>query len=272
MTFDLSRRSDIVIAIVSPIVLLLAWQVAVGVGFFDKRFVPAPLQIAGAFGSMVASGELLKHILVSLGRVAGGLVLGVGCGVVVGLTMGIFRPVRAALTPIVAALFPISKLAILPILILFFGIGELSKVMVIAIGVFFISVINTVSGVINIDRIYLDVAKNLGVSGRSFYLHVAIPGALPAIVTGGKVSMGVALLLIVAAEFVRRRVRDRLPDLVVMGELLDRPDVRRPRHPGHDRLHLHDEPRVSRESHVAVEAGSMIRPRHGAASPSKEEP
>ena len=71
MTFDLSRRSDIVIAIVSPIVLLLAWQVAVGVGFFDKRFVPAPLQIAGAFGSMVASGELLKHILVSLGRVAG---------------------------------------------------------------------------------------------------------------------------------------------------------------------------------------------------------
>jgi NitT/TauT family transport system permease protein len=202
MTFDLSRRSDIVIAIVSPIVLLLAWQVAVGVGFFDKRFVPAPLQIAGAFGSMVASGELLKHILVSLGRVAGGLALGVGAGVIVGLTMGIFRPVRAALTPIVAALFPIPKLAILPILILFFGIGELSKVMVIAIGVFFISVINTVSGVINIDRIYLDVAKNLGVSGRSFYLHVAIPGALPAIVTGAKVSMGVALLLIVAAEFV----------------------------------------------------------------------
>jgi NitT/TauT family transport system permease protein len=175
---------------------------AVGVGFFDRRFVPAPLQIAGTFGVMIASGELFGHIAISLGRVAAGFVIGVGTGVAVGLTMGIFRPVRAALTPIVAALFPVPKLAILPILILFFGLGELSKVLVIAIGVFFISVINTVSGVINIDRIYLDVAKNLGVSGRSFYLHVAIPGALPAIVTGGKVSMGVALLLIVAAEFV----------------------------------------------------------------------
>jgi len=202
MTFDLSRRSDVAIAIISPIVLLVLWQVAVVVGFLDYRFVPAPLQIAGTFAAMVGTGELVGHILVSLGRVAAGFALGVGTGVIVGLTMGIFRPVRAALTPIVAALFPIPKLAILPIIILFFGIGEVSKILVIAIGVFFISLINTVSGVINIDRIYLDVASNLGVSGRSFYRHVAIPGAWPAIVTGGKVSMGVALLLIVAAEFV----------------------------------------------------------------------
>jgi NitT/TauT family transport system permease protein len=202
MTFDLSRRSDVIIAILSPIMLLVAWQVAVASGVLDYRFVPAPLQIAGTFATMITSGELAQHILISLGRVAGGFALGVGTGVLVGLTMGIFRPVRAALTPIVAALFPIPKLAILPIIILFFGIGEVSKVLVIAIGVFFISVINTVSGVINIEKIYLDVASNLGVSGRSFYRHVAIPGALPAIVTGGKVSMGVALLLIVAAEFV----------------------------------------------------------------------
>jgi NitT/TauT family transport system permease protein len=202
MTFDLSRKSDILIAILSPILLLAAWQVAVVSGFVDYRFVPAPLQIVDTFGEMIGSGELFKHIMISLGRVAAGFALGVGSGVIIGLTMGIFRPVRAALTPIVAALFPIPKLAILPIIILFFGLGEFSKILVIAIGVFFISVINTVSGVINIDKIYLDVASNLGVKGRSFYRHVAIPGALPAIVTGGKVSMGVALLLIVAAEFV----------------------------------------------------------------------
>lgn len=202
MTFDLSRRSDVAIAIVSPMLLLVAWQLAVTSGFLDYRFVPAPLQIVDTFVSMIASGELLQHVAISLGRIIAGFALGVGAGVVVGLTMGIFRPVRAALTPIVAALFPIPKLAILPIIILFFGIGEVSKILVIAIGVFFISVINTVSGVINIDKIYLDVADNLGVRGRSFYWHVAIPGALPAIVTGGKVSMGVALLLIVAAEFV----------------------------------------------------------------------
>jgi NitT/TauT family transport system permease protein len=202
VTFDLSRRSDVAIAILSPLLILALWQVAVVSGFLDYRFVPAPLQIVGTFGSMIASGELVGHILVSLGRVAVGYALGVGAGIVIGLTMGVFRPVRAAVTPLVAALFPIPKLAILPILILFFGLGELSKVLVIAIGVFFISVINTVSGVVNIERIYLDVARNLGVSGRNFYRHVAIPGALPAIVTGGKVSMSVALLLIVAAEFV----------------------------------------------------------------------
>jgi len=202
MTFDLSRRSDILIAILSPLVLLGLWQVAVMSGFFDRRFVPAPLGIVGTFVEMVGSGELFEHIGISLMRVGIGFAAGVGSGVLVGLTMGIFRPVRAALTPIVASLFPVPKLAILPILILFFGIGELSKVLVIAIGVFFISLINTVSGVVNIDKIYLDVAKNLGVSGRAFYWNVAIPGALPAIVASAKLSMGVALLLIVAAEFV----------------------------------------------------------------------
>ena len=202
MTFDMSRKSDIAIAIISPLLLLAVWQLAVMVGILDYRFVPAPLQIVDTFVALISSGELFKHILISLGRVAAGFALGVGLGVVVGLTMGIFRPVRAALTPVIAALFPIPKLAILPIIILAFGIGEVSKIIVIAIGVFFISVINTVSGVINIEKIYLDVADNLGVKGRSFYRHVAIPGALPAIVTGGKVSMGVALLLIVAAEFV----------------------------------------------------------------------
>ena len=95
MTFDMSRRSDVAIAIVSPILLLAAWQVAVVVGIFDYRFVPAPLQIVDTFWALIASGELFKHILISLGRVAAGFALGVGLGVVVGLTMGIFRPVRA---------------------------------------------------------------------------------------------------------------------------------------------------------------------------------
>jgi NitT/TauT family transport system permease protein len=168
MTFDLSRRSDIVIAILSPLVLLSLWQIAVVSGFFDYRFVPAPLGIVGTLVDMIATGELWNHIGISLMRVGAGFTAGAGAGILVGLTMGIFRPVRAALTPIVASLFPIPKLAILPILILFFGIGETSKILIIATGVFFISLINTVSGVLNIDRIYLDVAKNLNVTGKDF--------------------------------------------------------------------------------------------------------
>ena len=202
MTFAMNRRSELAIAILSPLLLLALWQLAVTTGFVDYRFVPGPLSIVGTLVSMIVSGELFEHIGISLMRIGLGFMFGVGLGVLVGLTMGIFRPVRAALTPIVAALFPIPKLAILPIIILFFGLGEASKIIVIAIGVFFISLLNTVSGVLNIDKIYLDVAKNLNVRGRNYYLNVAIPGALPQIVTGAKVSMGVALLLIVAAEFV----------------------------------------------------------------------
>jgi NitT/TauT family transport system permease protein len=202
VTFDWSRRSDILIAFASPLVLIGLWQVAVSSGFLDYRFVPAPSGIAGTLLSMIVSGELFGHIGISIVRIALGFACGVGAGVAVGLTMGLFRPVRVALTPVVASLFPIPKLAILPLLILFFGIGETSKVLIIAIGVFFISLLNTVTGVVNIDRIYIDVARNIGVKPRDFYLHIAIPGALPMIVAGAKISMGVALLLIVAAEFV----------------------------------------------------------------------
>lgn len=202
MTFDLSRRSDLIIAILSPLGLLAVWQVAVASGFLDYRFVPSPLEIVDSLVSMTVSGELFGHVAISLVRIAAGFGLGVGAGVLVGLTMGVFRPVRAAMTPIVAALFPVPKLALLPVMILFFGLGETSKILVIAIGVFFIAVINTVSGVLTIDRIYLDVAKNLGVEGRAFYWNVAIPGALPAILAGMKISLGVSFLLIVAAEFV----------------------------------------------------------------------
>ena len=202
MTFDASHKSDVLIAILSPLALLALWQLAVSSGFLDYRFVPSPLEIVDTFVAMTLSGELLGHIEISLFRIIAGFTVGVGAGTLVGLTMGVFRPVRAALTPVVAALFPIPKLALLPVLILFFGLGETSKILVIAVGVFFIAVINTVSGVLDIDRIYLDVAKNLGVEGRAFYLNVAIPGALPAIIAGAKISVGVSFLLIVAAEFV----------------------------------------------------------------------
>ncbi|NPV70155.1 MAG: ABC transporter permease [Firmicutes bacterium] len=189
----------------SPLLLLAAWEAASRAGLLDQRFFSAPSRIAASFGELLASGELVLNCAVSLWRIAAGFLLGAVPGVAVGLTMGLFPVVRAFLEPSMAAVFPIPKLAILPLILLIFGIGEASKIVIIAIGVFFLVMFNSMAGVVNIDRIYLDVARNHGAGRKDFYFTVALPGALPMVFTGFKLGMGTALLLIVAAEFVGAR-------------------------------------------------------------------
>ncbi|HHY70832.1 MAG TPA: ABC transporter permease, partial [Thermoanaerobacterales bacterium] len=145
-------------------------------------------------------GELLYHTFISAQRILLGFMTGAVPGVILGLSMGLFPPVRASLMPMVAATFPIPKLAIMPLILIIFGLGEASKIFTIAIGVFYLVLINTMAGVLNIDDIYLDVAKNFGATPFQFYSTVAFPGALPMIFAGFKLGMGTALLLIVAAE------------------------------------------------------------------------
>jgi hypothetical protein len=110
--------------------------------------------------------------------------------------------VRAALDPIVAATFPIPKIALLPLIMLAFGIGEGSKITIVAIAVIYLVLINTMIGVLTIDRIYFDVAKNFGAPWPKLFARVIIPGALPLIFSGLRLSMGVSLIVIVSAEFV----------------------------------------------------------------------
>jgi NitT/TauT family transport system permease protein len=133
-------------------------------------------------------------------RVIVGFVVGSVPGIILGIAMGLSPLFRSAIEPMIAATYPIPKLALMPLILLVFGIGETSKIFTIAIGVFYLVVINTMAGVLNIDKIYLDVAKNFGASRKNFYLTVALPGALPMIFAGLKLGMGMALILIVAAE------------------------------------------------------------------------
>ena len=116
--------------------------------------------------------------------------------------MGLNRFVRAALDPIVAATYPIPKIALLPLIMLAFGIGEGSKIAIVAIAVTYLALINTMIGVLAIDRIYFDVAKNFGAPWPKLFTRVIIPGALPLIFSGLRLSMGVSLIVIVSAEFV----------------------------------------------------------------------
>jgi NitT/TauT family transport system permease protein len=190
------------ISLVSPLILLLIWEVLVRAKVLDLRFFPAPSQVLKALYELLTTGVLLEDVRVSLVRIAAGFTIGALAGLVVGLLMGVSRLIRAAGKPLFGVLYPIPKIAILPLVMLVFGIGETSKYVIVAIGVFFLVLLNTMAGVMNIDRIYLDVGRNYGARRLDVLRRIALPGALPFIFTGIRLGWGTGLLLIVAAEFI----------------------------------------------------------------------
>jgi NitT/TauT family transport system permease protein len=195
-----SKALNRILSVLTPALLLLAWEVASRTQLIDTRFFSSPSAIFREFLVMAESGELLKHTLISLQRIFIGFSIGTILGLVIGLAVGLIPAVSAALKPIIDATFPIPKVGLLPLMIIVFGLGEGSKYAIIAIGVVYIIIINTVSGVRNIDRIYLDVGRNYHASRFMMFTDVALPGALPMIIAGMKISMGVSLILIVSAE------------------------------------------------------------------------
>ncbi|HZT05513.1 MAG TPA: ABC transporter permease [Chloroflexota bacterium] len=190
------------LSFLSPVILLLLWEAAARTGGIDTRFFPAPSSIFKTAGALVQSGELWSNVSVSLVRIAVGFTIGAVPAVIVGLAMGLFSPVRAVIQPLIDGTFPIPKIAVLPLFIMIFGIGEASKYAIIAVAVTYLVLINTVAGVRNIERVYLDVGKNFHASRRMMFSDIALPGALPMVLTGLRLGMGVALLVIVSAEFV----------------------------------------------------------------------
>jgi NitT/TauT family transport system permease protein len=193
-------RWKALLGFLSPVVVLILWEIAVPLGLVDGRFFPPPHAIAGTFWKLTMDGTLFTDVRVSLVRIVLGFLAGAIPGLIIGLSMGLFRPVRWILRPVISATYPIPKLALMPLIILMFGFGETQKVITIALGTFFMVLINTMAGVLNLDKIYLDVAKNYGASRTDFYTRIALPGAMPLIFTGLELGMGMALLLIVAAE------------------------------------------------------------------------
>ena len=199
----LSRQAkDRILAVMSPLALLALWEITAQVGLLDTRFFPAPTRIASQFAELVRSGELLANTWVSLQRLFFGFLLGGIPALVLGLIMGLYRPIRAAIDPLIAATYPIPKSAVLPLILLIFGLGEMSKIVMVAIGVFFPVVINTTAGVLEIDKIYHDVSKNFGASRWQVFRTVALPGAMPLIMTGVRLGIGLGLILIAIAEMV----------------------------------------------------------------------
>jgi ABC-type nitrate/sulfonate/bicarbonate transport system permease component len=200
-----ARRRDRIISIASPIGLVLAWEAAAQLHFIDTRFFPAPSAIFAVLFRMAASGELSENVLISLQRLALGFLLGGIPALVIGIVMGISRPLRALVDPLISATYPIPKSSILPLILLIFGLGEASKIVMVAIGVFYPIAINATAGVLQISPIYLDVGKSFKASRWDTFRTIALPGALPFIMAGVKLGMGLALILIAIAEMVGAR-------------------------------------------------------------------
>jgi len=191
-----------ILTIASPVAALMLWQMVSDAGYIDQRYVPSPRSIAAAGWELALSGELATDIGASLRRLVIGFVLGAVPGVLIGMVMGLNRWVRAVLDPLVAALYPIPKIALLPLLMLVFGLGDGSKVVVVAMSVLFLTIINTTVGVVQLDRIYFDVARNYRTPWHKLFLRVILPGALPTILAGLRISLGVSLVVLIGAEFV----------------------------------------------------------------------
>lgn len=184
------------------IFLIGLWELGSQTGFISDLVVPAPSEALAALIYLVESGQIWLHLGASLQRLVIGWTLGTALGVAVGLMIGLFSLARAGLLPLVSALFPIPKIALLPLFVIWFGIGEGSKVATILFGSFFPTVIATYGGVDNVDRTLIRMGQSFGLSWSSIVRKIVLPGAMPAILSGARISASIAIILLVAAEMI----------------------------------------------------------------------
>lgn len=187
--------------VLSPLSALLIWEILTRVNLLDARFFPTPSTIFYELFFNTPKQQLFNDIRVSLTRIFWGYSAGALLGIVGGIALAQWPRLRSVVYPLVAITYPIPKIAIFPLIMLIFGLGELSKIVVVAIGTFFLVLINTLSGVDAIAKIYHDVAHIYRVSLRNRLLFIIIPAALPAIFTGLRLAIGYSLVIVVAAEF-----------------------------------------------------------------------
>lgn len=196
------RRNSTILAVATPVVLVALWQFAAGRGWIDTRFFPAPSKIARTAGTMVKSGTLFDDVWTTLRALLLGFALGLVAGVATGVVLGLSWIVRAALEPLFSALYTVPKLALLPLLLLIFGISETPKILLVAIGVFFIIWITVVEAILDIPDGYKEAAESFGVRGWARFTNVTLPAILPQIFVGIRLAIGNAVLIVVGVEFV----------------------------------------------------------------------
>jgi ABC-type nitrate/sulfonate/bicarbonate transport system permease component len=202
----LTRRRALGFRLVAVAAFLGLWSLLAGIvvvfKLFNPIFLPGPWLVLGSLAELAAKGQLWIHVRATLERVAVGFATGAGLGVALGLAAGQVRVVRDVVEPVVEMLRPIPPLAVLPLFIVWVGIGEPSKVGFITYATFFPIFLTTVTGVRQIDPLLLRAARSLGAGGLRLFVRVILPAALPDILTGLRLGVALAFFVIVISEFI----------------------------------------------------------------------
>jgi sulfonate transport system permease protein len=224
---DLGRR---LLPWLVPVGLITLWQVASALGWLSTRVLPAPLEVIQAAWTLALSGELWTHVKVSAGRALAGLAVGGSLGLLLGLLTGSVRLFETLLDSTIQMVRNIPALALIPLVILWFGIDETAKLFLIAVSVFFPIYINTFHGIRNVDPGLIEMARTYGLSRWQLYRQVILPGALPSILVGLRFSLGLMWVILIVAEtisaqagigYMTMNAREFLQtDIVLVGILL----------------------------------------------------
>ena len=198
----LDKKVPMYASVIGVLGILVIWEILCRLQWIPPLYLPSPIDIIRSGWEITVSGEVFEDVYTSLVRIIVGYVCGAALGISVGLILGFFRWMDAIFTPVVYSIYPIPKIALLPLIILWLGIGELPKIVIIALGVFFPVIINTYAGVRNIDPILIKVAITFGSSRLSIMRKVMLPASLPTIMAGLKLAAGTSLILLVSAEMI----------------------------------------------------------------------
>jgi sulfonate transport system permease protein len=185
---------------VLPCVLLVAWEWASRHGSLSVRVLPEPWSVATAFWRLLVSGELWQHVAVSTARAFAGLAIGGGAGLLLGLLTGTVRSAETLLDTTFQMARNVPPLALIPLVILWFGIDEGAKLFLVSAGVFFPIYLNTFHGIRAVDPDLIEMARGYGLTGWQLYRHVILPGAMPSVLVGLRFSLGLMWVLLIVAE------------------------------------------------------------------------
>jgi len=208
-------RSKLILNWTLPVVTLVAWEIFGRLGVLPE-YLSAPTQIAAAFWEIARSGELAAALAASLFRVSAGFAIGTAAGVIVGLAAGLVPGVRRFFDPLVSFLFPIPKIAFLPVVLLLFGLGHASKISIIAFSVFFPVFVAARHAVLSINPLLLWAARNMGTPPRTVFFRVVVPAAAPELFAGIRIGLAHAFIVLFAAELTGAKVG--LANLISTGE------------------------------------------------------
>jgi sulfonate transport system permease protein len=183
-----------------PAALIVGWEVAARGGWLSSRILPEPWAVAQAFWTLAASGELGLHLRTSLWRALSGFAIGAGLGLLLGLLTGSVRRAETLLDTTLQMIRNIPALALIPLVILWFGIDESAKLFLLAVGVFFPVYLNTFHGIRSADQALVEMARSYGLAGWPLYRDVILPAALPSILVGVRFALGLVWVLLIVAE------------------------------------------------------------------------